>query len=995
MALWAAAGVEALCGAVHGPTPELPVFFIETTSPHSTRPEFLAAAPHLRVRFRDREQRIVYGAAAFTLQLPGASPQSRMEPLYPQSGTVNMLFGSDPGAWQQQRQTFGELAYRNLYPGIDLICRFQDGRLKSDFIVAPGADPGRIRMHYAGVTRSWIDAAGALQIQTAAQGISQPAPVLLQSRSGKSIWVRGGYRQLGANTFGFSVAGWDRARPLIIDPLLTYSTLLGGSGVDSASSVAVDASGNIYLAGWTDSNDFRTVAPGFGRGGGVDAFVAKLDPTGARLLYCTYLGGSGDDRAMAIAVDASGNAYIAGMTSSANFPVLSAFQPALNGVRNAFIVKLNAAGAALFSTYFGGSGSDTANAIALGPAGGIYFAGGATSTDLPIQAGLQPINHGQQDAFVAQLAPSGTTLVYSTYAGGAGDDSATAIAVDSAGAAYIAGATTSPNFPVVNALQPALKGMQNAFVMKLAPDGQSILYSTYLGGSAGGGVGSPEMATGLAVDAAQNAYITGVTSSNDFPVFNAIQPYYAGQTDAFVVKLTPPGQMAYGTYLGGAIQDYAAAIAVDASQNVYVAGYTASSDFPMLFAVQSANAGLYDAFVTKLDSNGRIAYSTYLGAAGLDSATGIRTGAPGQVYVVGQTQSLNFPTAAPLQAGNGGLLDAFLAVLTEPPCSYSINPTTVSVGTGPGSGSVAVTTGAGCGWTAAANAPFLGVVAGSSGMGPGVVSYSVAANTGSAGRTGSFSIAGQTFAITQAGAFSRVGVFRQGFLWILDVDGNHQINTPPDRIFALGGVPGDIPISGDWNGDGSTKAGIYRSSSGLFLLDYSGTGQASVVYNLGVGTVAGDVPVVGDWNGNGKTKVGLFRQGFLWILDYNGNGVFEPGLDRTYALGGIAGDVPVVGDWNGSGTSKMGLFRQGYLWILDYNGNGVIDAGDKVFPFGGYPGDVPLVGDWTGSGTSKVGIFRQGFLWVLDANGNYQIDSGDYIFGYAGYAGDKPVIGKW
>ncbi len=254
---------------------------------------------------------------------------------------------------------------------------------------------------------------------------------------------------------------------------------------------------------------------------------------------------------------------------------------------------------------------------------------------------------------------------------------------------------------------------------------------------------------------------------------------------------------------------------------------------------------------------------------------------------------------------------------------------------------------------------------------------------------------------------SKVGIFRSGFFWLLDVDGNQQFNSPPDLSFGFGGVPGDIPITGDWTGNGHTKVGIYRPSNGLFLLDSNGDGQfdaGDAVYNLGVGTQTGDVPVVGDWNGDGRTKVGLFRQGFFWMLDYNGDGVFETGIDKAYAFGGVAGDVPVVGDWSGTGTSKIGLFRQGFFWILDYNGNGTVDnvngtGGDKAFAYGGIAGDVPVVGDWNGSGTSKVGVFREGFFWVLDANGNDQFDGvgpgQDLAFAFGGISGDIPVVGKW
>ncbi len=259
----------------------------------------------------------------------------------------------------------------------------------------------------------------------------------------------------------------------------------------------------------------------------------------------------------------------------------------------------------------------------------------------------------------------------------------------------------------------------------------------------------------------------------------------------------------------------------------------------------------------------------------------------------------------------------------------------------------------------------------------------------------------------QAAVRSKPGIFRSGFYWLLDTDGDHTWSAPPDLGSALGGIPGDLPITGDWTGDGYTKVGIYRPSNGLFLLDSNGDGvfdAGDATFNLGVGVQPGDIPVVGDWNGDGRTKVGLFRQGFFWILDSNGDGVFQQGIDATYAFGGVAEDVPVVGDWTGTGTSKIGLFRLGFYWILDANGNGTLDningaGGDQAFAFGGMAGDVPLVGDWNGSGASKVGVFRQGFFWVLDANGNHTFDGTgpgqDFAFPFGGMGGDVPVVGKW
>jgi glucose/arabinose dehydrogenase len=254
---------------------------------------------------------------------------------------------------------------------------------------------------------------------------------------------------------------------------------------------------------------------------------------------------------------------------------------------------------------------------------------------------------------------------------------------------------------------------------------------------------------------------------------------------------------------------------------------------------------------------------------------------------------------------------------------------------------------------------------------------------------------------------AKAGIFRSGFYWLLDQNGDQQFNAPPDAAFAFGGLNGDIAISGDWNGNGTTKVGIYRASNGLFILDTNGDRQltgADQVFSLGVGQQAGDVPVVGDWNGSGTSKVGIFRQGFLWILDTNGNGTFQNGVDQSIAFGGISGDVPVVGDWNGNGTSKIGVFRSGFYWVLDHNGDGVLSninqvGGDRAFAFGGVSNDIPVVGDWNGDGRDKPGVFRNGFFWVLDADGDYQFGGTgvgkDLAFPFGGIVGDRPMVGKW
>jgi hypothetical protein len=345
-------------------------------------------------------------------------------------------------------------------------------------------------------------------------------------------------------------------------------------------------------------------------------------------------------------------------------------------------------------------------------------------------------------------------------------------------------------------------------------------------------------------------------------------------------------------------------------------------------------------------------------------------------------------------------------------CGFSLMPSHAAVPVGGGSGQISVPAASACSWTATSDAAWLTVTSGSSGTGTGTVGYSVAANTGSDVRSATISVGGQTFVVTEAGTsavstVSKAGIFRAGFEWLLDADGNQQWDSPPDALYAFGGVAGDIPITGDWTGNGRTKIGIYRPKNGLFILDSNGDGvfdTGDAVYNFLAsvgGPQPGDVPVVGDWNGSGTTKIGIVRDGFLWLLDLNGNGTYEPGTDLQYAYGGAAGDVPVVGDWTGSGTTKIGVLRDGFLWLLDANGNGTYDGaagGDFTFAFGGVEGDVPVVGDWTGDGVSKVGMFRNGFFWVLDAN-DPELNGGGPApligFPFGGVAGDKPVVGKW
>ena len=452
-------------------------------------------------------------------------------------------------------------------------------------------------------------------------------------------------------------------RPLIIDPVLSYSTLLGGSSSNAATALAVDASGSAYVAGFTASYNFPTANPeqNFNAGGN-DVFVAKLTPSGNGLVYCTYLGGKADDRAYGIAVDPSGAAYITGSTASANFPVVNAFQSKLAGAKNAFVAKLNPAGNSLvYSTFLGGSASDTGNGIAVDSGGNAYVVGDTTSLNFPA-GGFQKGNNGGQDAFVAKVGASGGTLLYSSYLGGANDDHGAAIAVDAGGTAYVTGSTWSTNFPVASAWQGANGGGQDAFVSRFSANGNSLLFSTYLGGS-GGSLGYPESGQGIALDGQGNAYIAGVTSSSNFPVLNAFDSSLSGASDAFVAKLTAAGVPVYSTYLGGTGVDSANAIAVDAGSNAYVVGQTFSSDLPVANAFQATYGGDYDAFAGELSAAGALVWLSYLGGSGSDTATAVALDPAANIYIAGWTLSPNFPVLNAYQSTIAGNYGAFVAKL--------------------------------------------------------------------------------------------------------------------------------------------------------------------------------------------------------------------------------------------------------------------------------------------------------------------------------------------
>ena len=641
------------------------------------------------------------------LRLEGAKTDAEVIGREELPGKVNYFIGNDPKKWRTNVPTYAKVRYHDVYPGVDLeYYGNQGGQLEYDFIVAPGADPSVIAFDVGAGPVSGrgrprgsplrIDADGDLVIPAKSSEIRflkpqiyqeqstidspqstvqnetrQPAVVNRQSTIVHRQFREGHFSLDARNRVHFALGPYDHTKPLVIDPVLSYSTYLGGSGGDWGYGIAADSYGNAYVTGQTASVDFPTAQPLQSSlnetflGLTENAFVSKLNATGSALVYSTYLGGSGTDQGNGIAVDSLGNVYVGGTTSSTNFPTFNPLQAENNApVASAtgFVAKLNPSGSALvYSTYLGGSGGDDCQGIAVDSSGDALVAGVTHSTDFPTASPLQASNKSPANGngFVAKLNPSGSALTYSTYLGGSGGDEAYGVAVDSGGNAFLTGYTQSSDFPTVNPLQAALNGPSDAFVAELNSAGSALVYSTFLGGS------SYDQAAGVAVDTSGSTYVTGFTQSTNFPTVNPLQATNKGSTpatmNAFVAKLNPGGNaLAYSTYLGGSGQDSAAGIGIDASGDAYVVGNTSSQDFPTVDAVQATNnaAGSGNiagatAFVAELNAAGSaLVYSTYLGGSVQETANGVAVDPSANAHITGTTSSLDFPTVNPLQPGN-------------------------------------------------------------------------------------------------------------------------------------------------------------------------------------------------------------------------------------------------------------------------------------------------------------------------------------------------------
>ncbi len=654
-------------GPQPAPPAALPLAFIPTAAPEDGQPAFATVGRNGSLTLQPSGVHLMLPAGDLSVAWLDADGETAVTGSQPLPGTANLYLGSDPSRWQSGLPTYAAVTYTGLYPGIDLVYDGREGLLKGTYLVAPGADPGLIGWQYGGETAVTLDpASGDLHIAlNETSAVIEKAPVAYQMVKGRQQAVAAAYR-LDGDAVRFALGAYDPTRPLVIDPTLVYSSYFGGSSDDAATDVAVDASGSVYVVGHT----YSTSLPGGGAGnaGYNDLFVTKINAAGTAVIFTTILGGSGSDEPGGVAVNSSGSkVWIAGTTTSNNLPTLNAFQPTAGGGVDAFVMQVNGSGGLAFSSYYGGSLYDAAEDIALDSAGNAHLTGS-------IWGGFFAKINGQTYQNEYERMISGEEAV------------GYAIALDSQDNIYITGQIRSPSWPTVNPVQATCGEYDSwtcsndAFVVKLPPTADDLLFSSYLGGSAANGGSGTDIGRAIAIDANGNIAIAGETFAADFPVLNAVQsqkPGSATMSAAFVTRLTPQGagyQIGFSTYLGGDGSDWATAVTMNNSGQLFVTGGTNSANFPVANAWQpqlgpgvcfsSTSRNCDDMFLAQFAADGTMPFSTYWGGTDDDLAAGIALTAGNQLVVVGQTDSPAFPvTAGGFQPNRGLGREAFVVRL--------------------------------------------------------------------------------------------------------------------------------------------------------------------------------------------------------------------------------------------------------------------------------------------------------------------------------------------
>jgi len=897
--------------------------------------------------------------AVLRMKLVGADEQAQLNGEHELQGKVNYLVGNDQSKWRKGISTFRKVHYDNVWPGVDMIWYGTQTELEYDFVVKPGRDVSSVRLAFDGAEKMRLDEQGNLTIASNGEEVKHSAPVIYQEQEEGRVSVAGKYVIKGTNEIGFEVGDYDHSKALVIDPVLIYSSYIGGSSSDQGFTVAANVSGEAYVAGETSSDAatfplkdaFQSSQPA------TVAFITRMNAKGTDILYSTFLGDANGfctldvcgTEIRGIAVGSDGKISITGATVNDNnesdFPVTdNAFQKngfciGVCGLEpdrriDAFVTVLSADGSQLvYSTFFGGSASasgfggrafDSGNAIALDSSNRIYITGQTASNNLPTKHAFQWSRHSEYtgtDAFIAVFDPNASgnaSLLYSSYYGGDGDEVGRGIAVDNDRNAYIVGSTASTDLETKSATSVPLQatfqgGGFDGFVAKIdteADGNSSLTYSTYFGGNIN------DRVEAVAVDPLQRAYITGASNSSasSFPLKN---PFDSSQQngEAFVAKLNADGTaLFYCSFLGGSNGNTSndgeegLGLTIDFGGNVYVTGRTTSgASFPQVHPLSSDLSGT--AFLTKIEatiSNNtvpKILYSSTFGGGGARGEA-IALDPRGNVYLAGTTtDGLTTSVGAFDTTFNGGAGDAFVAKFTS------------------------------------------------------------------------------TFN-------DSVGVFQPATNQFQERD---QLSSGPANRAITFGQPGDQPVVGDWNGSGVDNVGVFRPSTGQFLLQVT---RKIIVVNFGQ---AGDIPVAGDWDGNGVDTPGVFNPANgQWQLTNGINGVNVtnsfPTANFTFTFG-QNGDLPIVGDWDGNGIDGVGFFRAGNSTFNLSNGfQGTVDI--KPFIFGAL-GVKPLAGDWNGDGIATIGVFNPNLgTMALNNTNNAGNGVGDIVFNF-GQSGDVPIAGDW
>jgi RHS repeat-associated protein len=614
------------------------------------------------------------GRDVFRLSLEGASPQAIVDGTDLLNARSNYFVGADPARWQADVPQYGSVTYRDVWPGVDLVLHSQQAKtFEYDFTLAPGASPDAVKLRWEGLQSISVDPQGRMHLLTGGGEVVQEVPTAFQEDQGVRHAVSVSPVLGPGGEVSFRLEGpYDPTRPVTIDPVIGFSSYLGGTSFDNAYAVAADAAGDVYVAGQSNSSNYPT-QNGFDptANGGADVVVTKLNAAGSELVYSTYVGSSGDDLAYGLAVGPDGDAYVTGF-AAAGFPTTAgAYQTTASATANPFVLRLTQAGDALYySTYLAGNASGNGYGVAVDALGSAYVAGWTSATNFPVVGGFQGSSGGGEDAFVTKLQPDGKGLVYSTYLGGGGTDEARGIAIDASENAFVTGYTTSTSptsFPTTaGALSTARSGNQDAFVTKVDATGGSKVYSTYLGGS------GSETGTAVAVGTDGRPWLTGTTNSTNYPTTGgAYQATNAGGSDVYVTQLNAAGSaVSASTYLGSSSTDVGWGIGVDSQGRPTVAGYTSYTNFPTSGAFQASSGGLDDAFITRLTATAGMSYSSYFGGSSNDHAEAVALDPRGDAYMAGYTGSSTLPgTSGSFQPSYDGATDGFVTKVEARPAA--------------------------------------------------------------------------------------------------------------------------------------------------------------------------------------------------------------------------------------------------------------------------------------------------------------------------------------